>query len=267
MEPAFWQMPLKNPPQLVQAGRAVHGRRAKEEVFHLPELWCLHLYNYHGQLLIDGREFELQPGRVSVTPPNAKIVYRFKGESWHAFAHFRLPSRGDLVPMPVLQDLGEGYGKLAKALDEAAGWLPSMPCRSSVRLWEILWQLVNQPFLEKAPRRQLHPALGQAVREIEVHLAESLSIPAIARRADISHNHLTRLFKAEFGVTAEGYIRQRRTERALHLLVHTTMAIKSIAAEVGLPDLHFFNKTIRAATGHSPRNYRQNYTTVPSAGL
>jgi|UniRef100_UPI00404B2441 AraC family transcriptional regulator len=262
MDAANWQMPLKNPPELVQAGRAVHGRRLKEEVFHLPELWCLHLYNYHGQLSIDGREFEIRPGRVSVTPPNARIVYQFKGESWHAFAHFRLLARGDMVPMPVIQDLGDDYDPLAKAMDEAAGWLPSMPCRASVRLWELLWQLVNHPFSEKAPRKPLHPALSMAVREVEIHLAETLSIPAIARHADISHNHLTRLFKAEFGVTAEGYIRQRRTERALHLLVHTTMAIKTIAAEVGLPDLHFFNKTIRTATGHSPREYRTNYTTV-----
>jgi AraC family transcriptional regulator len=264
MDAANWQMPLKNPPELVQAGRAVHGRRLKEEVFHLPELWCLHLYNYHGQLSIDGREFEIRPGRVSVTPPNARILYRFNGESWHAFAHFRLLARGDMVPIPVIQDLGDAYNPLAKALDEAAGWLPSMPCRASVRLWELLWQLVNHPFSEKAPRKPLHPALSQAVREVEIHLAETLSIPAIARRADISHNHLTRLFKAEFGVTAEGYIRQRRTERALHLLVHTTMAIKTIAAEVGLPDLHFFNKTVRAATGHSPREHRKKYTTVLS---
>lgn len=262
MEAANWQMPLKNPPELVQAGRAVHGRRRKEEVFHLPELWCLHLYNYHGLLSIDGRDFEICPGRVSITPPNARIIYRFTGESWHAFAHFRLPSRGDLVPIPVLQDLGDGYGAMAKSMDELAGWLPSMPCRASVRLWELLWQLVNHPFSELTPRRQLHPALSRAVKEIEVHLAQPLRIPEISRRAEISHNHLTRLFKGEFGLTAEGYIRQRRTERALHLLVHTTMAIKSIAAEVGLPDLHFFNKTVRAATGHGPREYRTKYTTV-----
>jgi len=47
-------------------------------------------------------------------------------------------------------------------------------------------------------------------------------------------------------------------ERALHLLKHTTMAVKTIAAEVGLPDLHFFNKTIRAATGLGPREYRES---------
>lgn len=258
----MWQMPLKNPPRLVQAGRGVHGLRLKSEEFQLPELWCLHLYNYHGELTIDGQSFEIKPGRVSVTPPNAKIVYRFQGESWHAFAHFELPQRGDLVPMPVMQDLGDSYGGVAKAVDEAAGWLPSMPCRSSVRLWEVLWQLVGYPYSERTPKKQLHPSLGHAVREIEVHLAEVLSIPEIARRASISHNHLTRLFKAEFGVTAEGYIRQRRTERALHLIVHTTMAIKSIAAEVGLPDLHFFNKTIRHATGLSPREYRRQNATA-----
>jgi len=252
-----WQMPLKNPPVLVQAGRAVHGLRLKQEQFQLPELWCLHLYNYHGRLTIDGQEFEIRPGRVSVTPPNARILYQFQGESWHAFAHFQLPQRGDLVPMPALQDLGESYGEIAKAVEEAAGWLPSMPCRSSVRLWEVLWQLVGYPFSEKTPKKQLPPALGHAVREMAVHLAEPLSIPEIAKRASISHNHLTRLFKAEFGLTAEGYIRQKRIERALHLLVHTTMAVKSIAAEVGLPDLHFFNKTIRAATGLSPREYRR----------
>jgi AraC family transcriptional regulator len=259
MDPVIWQMPLKNPPQLVLAGRAVHGRRKREERFQLPELWCLHLYNYHGLLSIDGREFEIAPGRVSVTPPNARIVYRFKGESWHAFAHFRLAHKGDLVPVRAMQDLGEAYGPMARAVDEAAGWLPSMPCRASVRLWEVLWQLVNHPYSEHTPRKKMHPALNQAVREIEVHLAEPLSIPEIARRADISHNHLTRLFKAQFGVTVEGYIRQRRSERALHLLTNTTMAVKSIAAEVGLPDLHFFNKTIRAATGVSPRQYRERH--------
>ncbi len=259
MEPVIWQMPLKNPPQLVLAGRAVHGRRKKEERFQLPELWCLHLYNYRGVLSIDGREFEIAPGHVSVTPPNARIIYHYVGESWHAFAHFRLPHKGDLVPVRAMQDLGGDYDPMAKAMDEAAGWLPSMPCRASVRLWEVLWQLVNHPYSEHAPRKKLHPALSQAVREIEVHLAEPLSIPEIARRVEISHNHLTRLFKAQFNLTVEGYIRQRRTERALHLLTNTTMAVKSIAAEVGLPDLHFFNKTIRAMSGMSPREYREHH--------
>ena len=63
-------------------------------------------------------------------------------------------------------------------------------------------------------------------------------------------------------MTVEGYIRQRRVERALHLLAHTTLTVKTIAGEVGLPDLHFFNKTIRAAAGLSPREYREQRGTA-----
>ena len=256
MDSAIWQMPLKNLPQLVQAGRAVHGRKRRVEDYQLPELWCLHLYGYEGTMTIDGEEFEIKPGWVSVTPPNARIVYRFRGESRHIFAHFRLPAGGDPVAMPVMQDTGEAFDALTRGLEEAAGWLPSQPRRASVRLWDVLWQLAGQPMAEREPRKRLHPALSRAAREIELQLSQVLVIPAIARRAEISHNHLTRLFRAHFGVTIEGYIRRRRVERALHLLVHTTLPVKTIAGEVGLPDLHFFNKTIRGTVGMSPREYR-----------
>ncbi|MDB6094693.1 MAG: AraC family transcriptional regulator [Verrucomicrobia bacterium] len=257
MQIATWQMPLKNPPQLVQAGRGVHGGRRRVEEFQLPELWSLHLYGYDGLFSIDGHEFPIKRGWASVTPPNAKVVYRFSGESRHIFAHFRLPVGGDLVTMPVMQDLGEAFEPLSRAMEEAAGWLPSQPRRASVRLWDVLWQLAGQPMAEQEPHKRLHPALSRAVREIELHLSDVILIPVVAKRAEISHNHLTRLFRAQFGVTIEGYIRRRRVERALHLLSHTTLTVKTIAGEVGLPDLHFFNKTIRSTTKMSPREYRR----------
>ena len=250
-------MPLKNPPDLVQAGRAVHGRQRAVEQYQLPELWSLHLYRYDGSISIDGREFAIAPGWAGVTPPNTRIFYRFRGESRHIFAHFRLPAGGDTVAMPAMQDAGDAFDSLTRAMEEAAGWLPSQPRRASVRLWDVLWQLAGQPMAEREPHKRLHPALSRAVREIELHLSQPLVIPAVARHAEISHNHLTRLFRAQFGVTIEGYIRRRRVERALHLLAHTTLAVKTIAGEVGLPDLHFFNKTIRAAAGLSPRDYRE----------
>ncbi len=257
MDSAVWMMPLKNPPELVQAGQAVHGRETRREEYQLPELWALHLYSYDGAFELDGKEFVIRPGFASVTPPNSRIVYRFRGESRHLFAHFRLPAGGDLVRMAVTQDVGDAFGALTQAMEEAAGWLPSQPRRASVRLWDVLWQLAGQPMAEREPNKRLHPALSRAVRDIELHLGQPLVIPAIARRAEISHNHLTRLFRAQFGATIEGYIRRRRVDRALHLLRHTTLPVKTIAGEVGLPDLHFFNKTIRATVSMSPREYRE----------
>ena len=71
---------------------------------------------------------------------------------------------------------------------------------------------------------------------IELRLAETLSVKALADEVGISHNHLTRLFRAAVGDTVIGYIRQRRVQRARHLLEHTTLPIKTVAAQVGIED-------------------------------
>ena len=143
-----WQMSLKNQPELVLAGLAVHGHMRAVEAFQLPGLWCLHLYRYEGTVSIDGREFAIAPGSAGITPPDARIVYRYRGESRHIFAHFRLPKGGDQVTVPAMQDLGAAFDGIMRSLEEAAGWLPAQPCRASVRLWDVLWQLAGQPMAE-----------------------------------------------------------------------------------------------------------------------
>jgi len=99
-------------------------------------------------------------------------------------------------------------------------------------------------------------AVVVAMDYIEAHLAEPLTVPQIARYADVSHNHLTRLFRAETGDTVVAYIRQRRLARAEHLLRRSTMPIPAIAASVGIPDLQAFNKACRRELGAPPRRLR-----------
>jgi transcriptional regulator GlxA family with amidase domain len=83
-------------------------------------------------------------------------------------------------------------------------------------------------------------------------------VASLAQQLDISHNHLTRLFQAEAKTSVVGYIRQRRMERAQHLLTQTTLPIKVIATQVGMRDLHAFNKTVRREFGVSPRSLRNS---------
>jgi transcriptional regulator GlxA family with amidase domain len=78
----------------------------------------------------------------------------------------------------------------------------------------------------------------------------------VARAAGVSHNHLTRLFRAETGLPVVGWIRQRRMARARHLLTATTMSIPAVAASVGINDLQAFNKACRRELGGSPRAVR-----------
>lgn len=87
-------------------------------------------------------------------------------------------------------------------------------------------------------------------------------MPAVAQAAGVSHNHLTRLFKAATGDTVVGYIRRRRLDRARHLLRASTLSIPAVAASVGIPDLQAFNKACRRELGASPRALRGETTTT-----
>jgi AraC family transcriptional regulator len=63
------------------------------------------------------------------------------------------------------------------------------------------------------------------------------------------------------GDTVIGYIRGRRVQRAQHLLEHTTLPIKTIAAQVGIEDTRHFYKVVHAILGQSPTQVRHNAQT------
>ncbi|MGH3489828.1 MAG: helix-turn-helix domain-containing protein, partial [Actinopolymorphaceae bacterium] len=121
-------------------------------------------------------------------------------------------------------------------------------------VWAALWRVAQLGTPAEAGRP--HAAVGTAIAYIESNLAGDLTVPTVARAAGVSHNHLTRLFRAETGDTVVGYIRRRRIERARHLLRESTLPIPTVAASVGIGDLQAFNKTCRRLLGAAPRAVR-----------
>ena len=247
---------LDLPPAILQIGIRVHGAEPTER-YRLDGLWCLHLYRYKAEVRLNGTPYAIAPGHAGVTAPGVEMEYHFQGLSEHAYAHFVLSGfAAGGTQIPVMQPLGEDFAAVNAAFEEAIGWFPVSPRRAEARLWDILWRLAapgTPPCAPAAP----HPAVRRTVELIELRLAEPISVAALAAEVGLSHNHLTRLFRAHAGATVAGYITQRRLLRARHLLRHTTLPIKSIAAQVGIPDLHLFNKTVRRALGASPRRLRE----------
>jgi transcriptional regulator GlxA family with amidase domain len=78
----------------------------------------------------------------------------------------------------------------------------------------------------------------------------------LAHEVGISHNHLTRLFRAATDQTVVEAIARRRMERARHLLQFSNMPVKEIAVQVGMPDLQHFNKAVRRHLGGAPTKVR-----------
>ncbi|MBZ3901722.1 MULTISPECIES: AraC family transcriptional regulator [Streptomyces] len=246
---------LGEPPDVALIGVGVHGVASRTDVFRLPELWQLHLYQYEAELTVDGTAHALRPGRVSLVPPGTTVRYRYRGRSEHLFAHLRITPAGPPRTVPVVQDAGPELPVLTGLLLQAVAAAPSEPDRTRAELWTTLWRVAHlTPPAAADPGP--HPAVTTAIAHIEAHLAAPLTIPEIARVAGVSHNHLTRLFHTETGGTVVAYIRRRRLERAHHLLRATTLSIPAVAASVGIPDLQAFNKACRRELGASPRALR-----------
>ena len=246
---------LGEPPEVAGAGVGVHGVASATDVFRLPELWQLHLYQYDAELTVDGTAHPIRPGRVSLVPPGATVRYRYRGRSEHLYAHLRIAPVGPSRTVPVVQDAGPELPLLSGLLLQAIAAAPGAPERTRSEIWTALWRIAGlTPAVVASPGP--HPAVGTAIAHIEARLAAPLTVPEIARAAGISHNHLTRLFRAETGTTVVAYIRRRRLERAHHLLRASTLSIPAVAASVGIPDLQAFNKACRRELGAPPRVLR-----------
>jgi AraC-like DNA-binding protein len=260
-----WSLPLQNAPRVLQMGIGTHGLgiagRNLKERYRLDTLWCVHLYTYHAQMSVDGEVFPIQPDYVSVVPPGVQLEYSYRGHSTHCYAHFAVDvpsaSQQDVVEIPAMQ-MRTDFVNLYEDMQGAVERFSTQPTFATARLWDILWRL-SIPEDQTHSDLDYHPAVLAAQRYIESHLAEPISIRELAAQVHLSHNHLTRLFQTQLDYSVVAYIRKRRVERACHLLEQTTLPIRSVAAQVGISDLHAFNKVIRREMGTSPRNLRKGF--------
>jgi AraC-like DNA-binding protein len=243
---------LDDPPRVANVGVGVHGTTSPRDVFELPDLWQLHLYGYVAELTVGGTTHAIRPGQVSLIPPGTRVEYRYRGRSEHLYTHFSVPRTGEERGVPLMQDAGTDVRLLSTLLRQAIA--ADSAARAVASVWTVLWQVAQLGPRDGQGRG--HAAVSAAVAHIESNLAGSLTVPGIARVVGLSHNHLTRLFRAETGHTVVGYIRRRRLERARHLLRESTLSIPAIAASVGIADLQAFNKACRRELGASPRAVR-----------
>jgi AraC-like DNA-binding protein len=254
--PGGARIDLSAAPQVASAGLAVHGVRSVGDWYQLPYLWQLHLYRYEGDLIVDGRPYRIRPGAVSVVPPGAVLEFRYHSRSEHYYAHFHAPL-GDGrqgVFVPHLQAAGGQVPGLTDLMAGVVGAVGHEPAHASAELWAALWRVAM--LAAHAEKEATHPSLAKAMAYIDARLAEKLEVAEIARVAAVSGNQLTRLFRAHTGMTVVGYIRLLRMQRARHLLCESTIPVAAVAASVGIPDLHAFNKACRREFGYSPRQLR-----------
>lgn len=96
-------------------------------------------------------------------------------------------------------------------------------------------------------------AIASAKRFIEAHLAERLSVAAVAAAAGVSPRTLQAAFHSELGTTPTAYIRTRRLDRArADLAAARGTTVTDVAVRWGISHLGRFAVEYRSRFGESP---------------
>lgn len=259
---------LSRPPDVVMIGVGRHGIARLRDTYSLADLWALHVYEYEGTLVLrdlgthgdpgkESVEIAIHPGVVTLVPPGAITEYRYEGPSEHLFAHLRLPPPADVTAesVPLWQQPGAELPALRDLMVSAIAHRSGQPARTRADVWTALLRLAETGRAD-AGSDPADGYLATALAYIDRNLAAAITVPDIAAAAGISHTHLTRLFTERTGRTVVAHIRERRADRAGHLLRESTLSVAAVAASVGVADLQALNKLCRSATGLSPRQLR-----------
>jgi AraC-like DNA-binding protein len=255
------QLQISSRPKLVKCGLSEHGLQGREE-YELPTLWCLHLYFYELQIAVGGRTHFIRPGSLTVIPPGTRIVYHYTARRHrHFFVHFALRAGPPAaVSLPLCQHVPGARDEILDRLQNIQRIRNHNLLHAEIAFWSLLWDVAESATV-KAKNSGKEAAFFQKVDELlDAGLPEKTNARGLAHELGLSMAHVNRTIKTRHGITTVQLIRKRRLQRAYHLLLHSTMPIKLVAAECGMSDLQQFNKQMRLEYGQSPRTLRESHT-------
>jgi len=150
----------------------------------------------------------------------------------------------DLALALVEEDLGR------ETALEAARWLVLFLQRPGGQT-QFSAQLAAQT-ADRAPLRELQAWIPD-------HLDADLSVPALARRSQMSDRNFARAFRRETGMTPAAYVEAARVERARIALETGDLAIEAIARQAGFGTVETMRRAFRRRVGVSPIDYRDRF--------
>jgi len=104
-----------------------------------------------------------------------------------------------------------------------------------------------------------HPAALAALKLMDEDPSRTWDMKSLAAQVRINPDYLARMFGALAGLPPMAYLRRRRLEAAISLLVNSSHSISNVGSMVGWPDASYFTRRFTAEYGLSPSAYRARF--------
>ena len=203
-------------------------------------------------------------GQILLLDCNGPHGYAAQGNCAFTFMHFNgAQSRA------ICEEINHTCGCLfsppeVSSLDQAIHGMMSVmqekhrinEVQTSAMLYGILMQLLESSG-EAGRGTGVNTVVDRAVRYIQDHLSEAISVDRMAELSGYSASYFTSLFTKETGMSPHKFLLKSRMERAQQLLQTTDVAVQDIAFQTGFNSAANFCYAFRRETGLSPSDFRK----------
>ena len=105
----------------------------------------------------------------------------------------------------------------------------------------------------------LSKPIVQCVDYIYDHIKDRITIQVLADYTQLSTSYLSRLFKKNIGISISDYIREKKIEKAAHLLRYSNTPLIEIASYLSFSSQSHFILAFENYIGMTPKKYRDKY--------
>lgn len=235
------------------------------------------LYNYHGRIRIEGKEYGFGPGDLTCIHSGSiySMASEEPGEHWGVHFHEDENDEGVRIKFPPILRPGANSLFLREQLKHISSLFNASGKGYEVELMQAEARYRLKAFLLAVYLQSWgHVGHGQRKRGFDMdgllvwiddHLGETLAVDVVAKQAGVGRATLARHFRDKLGMTLSQYLLHKRIDRAKSLLGTTNLTISEVGAAVGIADPQYFNKQFRRVSGESPTQYRSKGNSNPPA--
>ncbi len=231
-----------------------------------PGIQFVIIHSGEADLTVDGHRHYLPPGRIALLRIGGTHLFEFsKRQStrhfWCSFGRDVLPSA--LVERLKTAPLTTPLSPRILSIFEMALSAPHEGGEDVEGVLESLASTLSHEYLLLARMSStdgtVHPEpLAKALACVERRFAEPWTVASLAREANVSPNHLIRLFRTHLDETPAARLWRARVRHGVELLRDTGLGVKEIAHRCGFKTPFHFSRLVTKFHGSSPRELRRS---------
>jgi len=164
----------------------------------------------------------------------------------------------DGVVFAVASRLRQAHMSVAPLTDIEASTLAHLLVRHLLRRYGTGPKGPSGPGPRSAPPGQLRPGAVDAVAEyIHAHLADEITLEALAAQVNLSPYHFARSFRVTTSLTPHSFVTEHRLMLARDRLMRSDASVSQVALSVGFSNISHFRRLFRRRYGFTPAVLRQ----------